>query len=273
MKSRMTDETRETAVGRSSGAVPWPLTTQTLLDGLRCGTKADWDKFWRRYEGPLSIFIKIKLIQLGKYKSKDDVKECLGVVYLRLYKQVANYDVRKGRFRNFLCTLVRNEMFDALRKNNRIRKYESLVEGSKNDDGESVGGPIENLVDEAPLPGNDLEENELWDFALAISVWKYVVSRFQWSPCERQIINKLQENYREGDMGRGLVKHIAGKLNCTAAMVSKTRDRLHQDYERVMSRYRQENLMQQKSDQTGMTIEQMALSRFNSLLLARSSAR
>lgn len=271
----MTDETRETAAGRSSGKVQWPLTTQSLIDPIQGGdvSEFDWEKFWRRYEKPLSIFIEINLKRHHGYKSEDDVKECLGAVYRRLNEQVTNYDARKGRFRNFLCTLVRNELVDARRKKDRIKKHESLVEGTKNVAGEPIGSPFENLVDEAPFPGDDLEENELWNFAVAVSVLKYVVSRFQWSPCERQIIDKLQENYREGDMGRGLVKHIAGQLNCTAAMVSKTRDRLHQDYERVMSRYRQENLMQQKSDQTGMTIEQMALSRFNSLLLARSSAR
>lgn len=271
----MTDETRETAAGRSSGKVQWPQTTQSLIDPIQGGevSEFDWEKFWQRYEKPLSIFIEINLKRHHGYKSEDDVKECLGAVYRRLNEQVTNYDARKGRFRNFLCTLVRNELVDARRKKDRIKKHESLVEGTKNVAGEPIGSPFENLVDEAPFPGDDLEENELWNFAVAVSVLKYVVSRFQWSPCERQIIDKLQENYREGDMGRGLVKRIAGQLNCTAAMVSKTRERLHQDYERVMSRYRQENLMQQKSDQTGLTIEQMALSRFNSLLLARSSAR
>ena len=99
------------------------LTRQTLL--LRVKDKEDehaWDDFVTYYEP----FIKKIIFFLNVQENdRDDLSQ---EILIKLWKSLAgfNYDEKKGRFRTWLKTVIRNTTYDYFRKKKRMNERESL---------------------------------------------------------------------------------------------------------------------------------------------------
>ena len=87
-------------------------TRQTLLDKVRLGQNPGWDDFERLYK-PL-IYLRGKDRGLANHELDDLAQQ----VFLNLYQKdsVEKYKAERGRFRDYLRTIIDRRAYDLLRK-------------------------------------------------------------------------------------------------------------------------------------------------------------
>jgi RNA polymerase sigma-70 factor, ECF subfamily len=83
--------------------------------------------------------------------SPDDAQDLAQDVFIRVYRTLASYDVDKGAFTTWLCTLTRNLLVDHFRRSKQDRITDSIDAGLREEeDSLSLSDHIED-----PSPGPD----------------------------------------------------------------------------------------------------------------------
>jgi RNA polymerase sigma factor (sigma-70 family) len=98
-------------------------TSRTLLSRIKQGDEISWDEFYRIY-APL-------IILCGKdYRlSNADIDELVQQTVLAFFKDKNfTYTPQKGRFRDYLRTIIRHKAIDIKRKTNKRNVESSLDE-------------------------------------------------------------------------------------------------------------------------------------------------
>ncbi len=91
-------------------------TSQTLLDQLQCpGAEAAWERFCRVYGPPIIRYA--QKLGLAEADARDVMQESL-LVLMRLLPRF-RYDPTRGRFRNYLLTIVHRQALAHLRRGAR----------------------------------------------------------------------------------------------------------------------------------------------------------
>ncbi len=126
-------------------------TQPTLLNRLRDGSGTlAWDEFFRRYWR--LIYVAARGRGCGRQTAEEVVQETMLTVFRR--RDVFRYDPARGRFRDWLRTLVRNKVAEHRRRpSERVRAR----------GGDTDGGLVEPAADE-PQP------DEAWEAAFDQSV-------------------------------------------------------------------------------------------------------
>ena len=93
-------------------------TRQSLLQRLKHSSgNRDWEDFYRQYAGVILRFCRYR--GLDEWSSRDVLQETMILVIRKL--PVFEYDPARGRFRNWLLTLVSGKVRDAMRRSHRAQ--------------------------------------------------------------------------------------------------------------------------------------------------------
>lgn len=91
-------------------------TRQTLLERIRKnGANADWEQFYQIYNGVIVRYA--RKLGLAEDQAMDVLQETM-VTLMRLLPEFT-YDKRKGKFRNFVFTIVHRKALAAMRRAKR----------------------------------------------------------------------------------------------------------------------------------------------------------
>lgn len=106
-----------------------PPTRQSLLARLkREGSNSDWEQFYRQYGAVILSFCRKQ--GLDEFGARDVLQETM-ILFMRKLPTF-DYDPLRGRFRNWLLTLVMGKTRDAFRRAHRMRTV-SIHEHNFND--------------------------------------------------------------------------------------------------------------------------------------------
>lgn len=98
-------------------------TNETLLDRIKKTDAHDaWQEFYAKYWSPILRYA--RKLGLSPTQAQDVLQETM-VALMRTLPEF-NYDRRKGRFRNFLLTIVHRQSLAALRRARRTSNHDSL---------------------------------------------------------------------------------------------------------------------------------------------------
>ncbi len=90
--------------------------------------------------------------------SPDNAQDLAQDVFIKVYRTLASYDVEKGAFTTWLCTLTRNLLVDHFRRSKQDRVTDSIDAGlSEEDDSVSLSN---RLPDRGPSPADRLVSQE-----------------------------------------------------------------------------------------------------------------
>lgn len=128
-------------------------TRETLLERLKAGGGAtDWEQFFQIYQGVIVRYA--QKLGLGQDQAFDVLQETM-ITLMRLLPDFT-YDRRKGKFRNFVFTIVHRKALAALRR--AARRGEVSMDQS-----DEPGG--RRLIDVLPDPASEAEaarHQEAW---------------------------------------------------------------------------------------------------------------
>jgi RNA polymerase sigma factor (sigma-70 family) len=141
------------------GASDWPSTRHTLIDLIRdSGNQAAWATF-------LHIYLPIVLGYCRRRLQEADALDVSNIVFLRVSKYVRRYDRGRGRFRDFLGVMTRNEI-------NRYSKTACRIKSREGRQGVDDPGPDESgtdlpaIVEEPDLDWERISEAHLLESAI-----------------------------------------------------------------------------------------------------------
>jgi RNA polymerase sigma-70 factor (ECF subfamily) len=98
-------------------------TNETLLDRLKAGEAHDaWQEFYKAYWSAILRYA--RKLGLNATQAQEVLQETM-VALMRILPGFT-YDPRKGRFRNFLLTIVHRQSLAALRRARRNQNHDSL---------------------------------------------------------------------------------------------------------------------------------------------------
>jgi len=124
-------------------------TRVSLLEKVRTSDNRAWEEFYAVYWGPILGYCR----KIGL--SDADGQDVLQASMMQLMRQLPTfqYDRKKGRFRNFLITIVHRQALKHFRKQKRLK--EIALEVPANENGQA---PIERLASTAePEESPDLQ--------------------------------------------------------------------------------------------------------------------
>jgi RNA polymerase sigma-70 factor (ECF subfamily) len=94
--------------------------------------------------------------------SASDAEDLTQDVFLKLYRNLASYDIERGSFQTWITTLARNLLVDHFRRTRLERASDSLdASFSGDDDGARVADRLAELTDSGPSPESHAAGMEL----------------------------------------------------------------------------------------------------------------
>ena len=127
---------------------------QTMLLVRRClgGDAAAWEEIVRLHNR------RIYNLCYRFTNSSDDAQDLTQEVFIKVYRTLGSYDVKKGAFATWLTTLTRNLLVDHFRRSRQDRLTESIDAGLREE--EDSLSLSDRLEDQAPSPDDRLASKE-----------------------------------------------------------------------------------------------------------------
>jgi len=95
----------------------------------------------------------------ARLANKNDAPDIVQEIFIKIWKNINNFDARKASFKTWIFTIARNTVTDFLRKKRNI-----LFSDMRKDDEEDVNSFAENIEAEELLPDLALEKLEDAEF-------------------------------------------------------------------------------------------------------------
>ena len=148
-------------------------TRETLL--FRVKNQRD-EKSWNEFVSYYKNYIYI--VSRNMNLEHHDAEDILQRVLLKLWEKLPEfeYSTKKGTFRSFLCTIIRNMAIDLIRKKSRI------MEQSSGEDKDN----LKKYIDQVSLPEIETIAEKEWKLFLANAAWKKV---------EKELTDKVKNTY------------------------------------------------------------------------------
>ena len=127
---------------------------QTMLLVRRClgGDATAWEEIVRLHSR------RIYNLCYRFTNSSDDAQDLTQEVFIKVYRTLGSYDVKKGAFATWLTTLTRNLLVDHFRRSRQDRLTESIDAGLREE--EDSLSLSDRLEDQAPSPDDRLASKE-----------------------------------------------------------------------------------------------------------------
>ena len=179
-------------------------TRKTLLERVKkLRDDNSWEDFVLYYKGYIFAVIQ------GMGMSNQDAEDLSQRVLLKLWKNLPDYEYRPGscKFRTWLCTVIRSEVYSWLRsqqsQDRRIEKYKNNLD----DDSFSVP-EIEKIA-----------ENE-WKDHIGKMAWENIKDSFSQNVIEAFLM------FTDGKTTREIAEHLGVEENTVNVYKKRVRDKL-----------------------------------------------
>lgn len=131
-----------------------------------------WDEFVGYYKN--YIYIVARNMNLEHHDAEDILQRVL----LKLWEKLPEfeYSTKKGTFRSFLCTIIRNMAIDLLKKKSRMMN-DAQGEDKAN---------LKKYIEKVTLPEIEVIADREWKLFLANAAWEKV---------EKELTSKVKETY------------------------------------------------------------------------------
>ena len=148
-------------------------TRETLL--YRVKNQRD-EKSWNEFVSCYKNYIYI--VARNMNLEHHDAEDILQRVLLKLWEKLPDfeYSTKRGTFRSFLCTIIRNMAIDMIKKKSRMMEESN---GKDKDD-------LKKYIDKVSLP--EIE-------SIAEREWKLFLSNTAWQKVEKELTDKVKKTY------------------------------------------------------------------------------
>ena len=148
-------------------------TRETLL--FRVKNQRD-EKSWNEFVSYYKNYIYI--VSRNMNLEHHDAEDILQRVLLKLWEKLPEfeYSTKKGTFRSFLCTIIRNMAIDLIKKKSR------MMEEASGEDKDN----LKKYIDKVSLPEIETIAEREWKLFLANAAWKKV---------QKELTDKVKNTY------------------------------------------------------------------------------
>ena len=205
----------------------FPLTSDTLVKKLARGE--DWPRFCERYREPIKNVFNAINRKKGFLVDSVDVDDAISAIFLKLKEILqTSYDPKRGRLRNWLSTVVRNAIFDYVKKN----KQPPAASSNGSDDN------VPDLIDTIPAPEQDDQE---WIQFLQFSAIKFAEVRRPWSARDKEIFKVIKEELAKDKPDQRPDKEIADAFGIAETNYRQIRHRYIAEIRKQYDEFKQDD--------------------------------